>query len=387
MDEEEEESPFDPKRRKQGQTSGEEVVGKKPPIIFNNVQLETALSKFREVSEKQLKNLTKIEGLDLQMAIDTLVDKLRSEESIRPFEPKQEDIELVMGLAEFTKEDAIRALIVREELVKLRQKGFQAHEAVDKLIDRMKILVGSKRKVVSGHSIGSLIGDMNNIRDENSPREECDSSANSNEENFKKKPRSDVFIWNNGETLPGVDEGSRGKNFDENKFSSQEVVSNVNNNNNHSAVDAKHPRNTPFEYLSRFENISISSPRRSQNTDPEPKLSSQNGQIEEQNSLGDISEIHSFNNLINTSDSLINNIDNNHSPTQATVENHLENSTEANNSTTTRGVQLDSTNNTDTENQNSNSTNVNVLNDATTRQKKRNCPFSSEIPFKKFHAQ
>lgn len=52
-----------------------------------------------------------------------------------------------MQLAGFTSEvDAIRTLIVREELAKLRNRGLQHPQAIDELVARLKVLAGMKRR-------------------------------------------------------------------------------------------------------------------------------------------------------------------------------------------------------------------------------------------------
>jgi len=58
----------------------------------------------------------------------------------------REDIDLVMALSGFNEEVAMRALVLRDELAKLRMDGFNHPEAIDELSLRMKRLVGSKRR-------------------------------------------------------------------------------------------------------------------------------------------------------------------------------------------------------------------------------------------------
>lgn len=115
-----------------------------------SLPIQEALYKFREASEQELIRLRK-EGLDPSSAINKLVEKMRttgnnSPNNISPCFSRQE-LELVMEIAGINEEGAMRALILRSELAKLRQDGFNHPEAINELSRRMKRLAGSKRRV------------------------------------------------------------------------------------------------------------------------------------------------------------------------------------------------------------------------------------------------
>jgi len=114
-------------------------------MLKKDQQLGIALQKFRQTSEEELAKLTETYGLDVQAAIATLVDKIRGDHG-EPFKEDPSEIKMVMDLASFTKVEAVRALVVKDELVKLRKKGIDAPKAVDELVERMKTFSGVKRR-------------------------------------------------------------------------------------------------------------------------------------------------------------------------------------------------------------------------------------------------
>jgi hypothetical protein len=127
-------------------------------------EIQKSINNFRKISQKELYKLTKLEGLDIQTAIDILVDKIRT--SSFEFITNKEDIQLVMNLAGFSNEkDAVRTLLLREELVSLRNKGFNHVSAIDELVNRMKILSGNKRKL--SHSLHEIYNLSNLASTEN----------------------------------------------------------------------------------------------------------------------------------------------------------------------------------------------------------------------------
>jgi len=88
--------------------------------VHDNVELQQAVAKFKKTSEEEIKRLVKYEGVGIHDAIDAVVAKIRGAHG-ENFEANEEDVQLVMEVAGFhNKQDALRALIVREELVKLR---------------------------------------------------------------------------------------------------------------------------------------------------------------------------------------------------------------------------------------------------------------------------
>jgi len=132
------------------------VVGSFDKLLgqpLRDFNLQYALDKFRMTSSEEIEKLTKLNGLDFRSAANALVEKLRGSHC-DPFNPDPDEVNVVMKLAGFsTQEDAVRALIVKEELVKLRRQGLPALEAIDELIKRMKVLIGGKRKAFDSLSI------------------------------------------------------------------------------------------------------------------------------------------------------------------------------------------------------------------------------------------
>lgn len=111
-----------------------------------SIPIQQALFKFREASEQELIRLRK-EGLEPTVAINRLVEKMRTIESdVSPCFSRQE-LDLVMEMAGINEEGAMRALILRSELAKLRNDGFNHPEAINELARRMKRLAGSKRRI------------------------------------------------------------------------------------------------------------------------------------------------------------------------------------------------------------------------------------------------
>jgi len=130
-----------------------------------DAHLKMSLARFKIVSEQQLRKLTKQEGLDLQTAINSLVEKMRSPDD--KFEAPQDDIDLVMEMTDFNEVDAVRTLIVKEELSKLKRAGMESHKAIDELVDRMKTLTGMKRKNRSTQWNSSILWSHNNNSNSN----------------------------------------------------------------------------------------------------------------------------------------------------------------------------------------------------------------------------
>jgi len=84
------------------------------------------------------------------------VEKMRTIESdVSPCFSRQE-LDLVMEIAGINEEGAMRALILRSELAKLRHDGFNHPEAINELARRMKRLAGSKRRISLSLTEGAL---------------------------------------------------------------------------------------------------------------------------------------------------------------------------------------------------------------------------------------
>jgi len=106
--------------------------------------VKDALNRFREISEMELERLRK-EGFDLPTSVHKLVDKMRTNSDMQPSFTRKE-IETVMELSGFNEEGARRALILKQEISKLKKEGFNHPEAIDELSRRMKRLSGLKRR-------------------------------------------------------------------------------------------------------------------------------------------------------------------------------------------------------------------------------------------------
>eukprot|EP01114_Cavostelium_apophysatum_P003333 TRINITY_DN13162_c0_g1_i1.p1 TRINITY_DN13162_c0_g1~~TRINITY_DN13162_c0_g1_i1.p1 ORF type:complete len:245 (-),score=50.15 TRINITY_DN13162_c0_g1_i1:96-830(-) len=111
----------------------------------NEEKMKQALNKFRRSSEQQILHLTSADGLDLPAAITAVVEKLRSDHNENS-PAKEEDVLRVMEMGGFSKIDAMRALLMRDELEKLRLRGLHGTEAIEELGRRLNSLIGSKRK-------------------------------------------------------------------------------------------------------------------------------------------------------------------------------------------------------------------------------------------------
>lgn len=120
----------------------------KKTIQFENtlsIPIQQALSKFREASEQELIRLRN-EGMNPSAAINKLVEKMRTTDADIPPCFTRQELELVMEIAGVNEEGATRALILKSELAKLREDGFNHPEAINELSRRMKRLAGSKRR-------------------------------------------------------------------------------------------------------------------------------------------------------------------------------------------------------------------------------------------------
>lgn len=128
----------------------------KAPMPFENtlsLPIQEALYKFRETSEQELIRLRK-EGLEPTAAVNKLVEKMRTVEGDGEKCFSRQELELVMEMAGINEEGAMRALILRSELAKLRHDGFNHPEAINELARRMKRLAGAKRRV----SLSAVLG-------------------------------------------------------------------------------------------------------------------------------------------------------------------------------------------------------------------------------------
>jgi hypothetical protein len=89
----------------------------------------------------------------------------------------------------FNEADAVRTLIVREELVKLRQQGLEAPQAVEELIERIRSLVGVKKR---NHVEEDDINDYLQFTDDQDDDEESegeDTSSDLQEQRRRSSPK------------------------------------------------------------------------------------------------------------------------------------------------------------------------------------------------------
>jgi len=132
------------------------TINKKKKLEHNvlvsslSLPVQEALVRFRITSEIEL-DLLKKEGYNSSSSVSKLIDKMKTPEDY-PTNSNcdnytREDLDLVMELSGFNEEGALRALVLRDELAKLRGDGFNHPEAVDELSLRMKRLVGGKRRL------------------------------------------------------------------------------------------------------------------------------------------------------------------------------------------------------------------------------------------------
>lgn len=127
-------------------------------LLQQDHRLQEAIGHFRRVSELELQKLL-VHGISTQEAINALVEKMRtpppSGSVAAPFSvggsprlplPHSEglcgrgnggDVQLVMDLAGFSEMDALRALVMRQELVHLRKQGLDASRAVEEMTTRL----------------------------------------------------------------------------------------------------------------------------------------------------------------------------------------------------------------------------------------------------------
>jgi hypothetical protein len=111
--------------------------------------LTEAVHRFREAARAELRKL-QAQGVPLEEAASVLFEKLQTQPQ---YNLRQEDLRLVMEKAHFLEEAAIRTLILREELSKLRVDGKPPPDSVHALIQRLQQLNPSfpsykKRKVI-----------------------------------------------------------------------------------------------------------------------------------------------------------------------------------------------------------------------------------------------
>ncbi len=114
--------------------------------VLEKPEVKEAIAKFKETSNVELKKLC-TEGLDFQEAVNKLVDKLRS--SRIQFQCSDQNLQLVSKLSGFDRRGAMRVLLIREELVRLRQLGYSTSDAIYELVNRIRRIAGQKRSLSS----------------------------------------------------------------------------------------------------------------------------------------------------------------------------------------------------------------------------------------------
>lgn len=128
-----------------------------------------------------------------------------------------------MNLAGFSNEkDAVRTLLLREELVNLRNKGFNHVSAIDELVNRMKMLSGNKRK--SSHSLHEIYNLSNLASTENKLNDNnLETATNHNEFN-----NSFHINFSEEKVIPLKKKRKKNTISSSNLFSTQEIKNNEN---------------------------------------------------------------------------------------------------------------------------------------------------------------
>eukprot|EP01120_Amphizonella_sp_Union-15-10_P016271 TRINITY_DN8521_c0_g1_i1.p1 TRINITY_DN8521_c0_g1~~TRINITY_DN8521_c0_g1_i1.p1 ORF type:complete len:390 (+),score=109.70 TRINITY_DN8521_c0_g1_i1:98-1267(+) len=118
--------------------------------------LEKAFRNFEEKSKQELEQLRQLGTLVDDKALNRLVARLRS--STRKFKVKKEELSFVKKISGFDRNGALRALILREEIIKAQEKGLEIAEAINELTSRLSKsrITGKKRDRTSEvHSRGN----------------------------------------------------------------------------------------------------------------------------------------------------------------------------------------------------------------------------------------
>jgi len=112
-------------------------------------RLEECISRFKSTTEEELRRLRDQRGFDVKSAAATLVEKLRGDTS-SVFVANPQDVKHVMALTGFQEVDAVRTLIVHDELTKLKNTGLEITAAIEELVNRAttdkKILVEEQKQ-------------------------------------------------------------------------------------------------------------------------------------------------------------------------------------------------------------------------------------------------
>jgi len=106
-------------------------------------EVREAILRFTELACKEIQKLKKRgeKKVTTSMVLEKIVNGAKSD-----YKPKREEMELVMRTTNFTEDVALKIILLRDEIRKLRNAGRQANDAVDELAKRMKRLIGEKKK-------------------------------------------------------------------------------------------------------------------------------------------------------------------------------------------------------------------------------------------------
>lgn len=102
---------------------------------IDKAALDAAQRKFHGAVYAELKKLQD-KGVKRSMAVLLLLKRIAGEF----VSPKKEDVAKVVSKFRISEEDAVRALIVKEELVRLKREGRDSLAAVEELTNKMKCL-------------------------------------------------------------------------------------------------------------------------------------------------------------------------------------------------------------------------------------------------------
>jgi len=104
------------------------------------ILLKETISNFQNTIEEEFKKLSHNDDFNVQNTVAAMVEKLRSDNS-SAFVADPEELKHIMALTGYKEADAVRTLIINEELIKLKNDGLDMLEAVEELILRAKLFL------------------------------------------------------------------------------------------------------------------------------------------------------------------------------------------------------------------------------------------------------
>lgn len=112
---------------------------KKMPLLNSNKEksIHEVKSYFCSLVKQELNNLVE-QGVPHEVAVKSLLSRIV--QNIQ--HPNEDDVVQVMSLHSMNRDDAVRALIVKHELARLKLLGLDVIEAVNELTDKIKLPSG-----------------------------------------------------------------------------------------------------------------------------------------------------------------------------------------------------------------------------------------------------